>query len=76
MKNNENAAFIQLGLNDSSGLLIPKTDVDIDERNNKTLENLLMHNNEEALLLLQRFMAPTILLTGWLAVVVSAFSAL
>jgi hypothetical protein len=50
VKNNENAAFIELVLNDSNGLLIPKTDVDIEERINKTLENLLMHNNDDEVL--------------------------
>lgn len=64
VKNNENDVFIQLVLNNSNELLIPETDVDIEERINKTLENLLMHNNEEedgVLLVLQRFTMPNIL---------------
>lgn len=64
VKNNENDVFIQLVLNNSNELLIPETDVDIEERINKTLENLLMHNNEEedgVLLMLQRFTMPNIL---------------
>jgi hypothetical protein len=67
VKDNENDAFIQLVLNNSNGLLIPETDVDIEERINKILENLPMHNNDEedgVLLMLQRFTAPTILLAG------------
>ena len=67
VKNNEKAAFIQLVLNDSNGLLIRETDVAIEECINKTLENLLMHNNDEedrVLLLLQRFKAPIVLLVG------------
>ena len=66
-KNNEKAAFIQLVLNDSNGLLIRESDVAIEECINKALENLLMHNNDEedgVLLPLQRFKAPVILLVG------------